>query len=167
MGKRPDREKRYSNLCYLTKEDGTTLMLYHPLFQSWFPPGGGQEGVELGVEGMQRECGEETGLMPTNPRYMGSAIFDNLQRNGVPEKILAKDHEVKIYSATRYDEVPEMLKENFQTGWFTRDDMLSPLTDEAGRVIFNLSETAKGRIFEARFSYRGPRFKGEMEVRWV
>jgi len=56
------KEREFTVTTYVLYE-GKTLLIRHPKFQKWMPPGGHLEENETPAEGAQREVLEETGLL--------------------------------------------------------------------------------------------------------
>jgi|SRR5579872_3296349 len=54
-------EKHFTVTAYIIHEQ-KVLLLYHPKFTKWLPPGGHLEANETPIEGVRREVEEETGL---------------------------------------------------------------------------------------------------------
>ncbi|MBS3904227.1 MAG: NUDIX domain-containing protein [Simkania sp.] len=54
-------ERHFTVTTYIFHE-GSTLLVHHPKFQKWMPPGGHLEKNETPPEGAKREVLEETGL---------------------------------------------------------------------------------------------------------
>jgi 8-oxo-dGTP pyrophosphatase MutT (NUDIX family) len=54
-------EKHFTSTAYILWED-KVLLLLHPKFRKWLPPGGHLEANETPFEGAKREVFEETGL---------------------------------------------------------------------------------------------------------
>ncbi len=54
-------EKHFTVTTYVV-EEGRVLLLFHPKFQKWLPPGGHLELNETPIEGAKREVMEETGI---------------------------------------------------------------------------------------------------------
>lgn len=54
-------EKHFTSTVYII-ENQKVLLIFHPKFQKWLPPGGHLESNETPPEGARREVLEETGL---------------------------------------------------------------------------------------------------------
>lgn len=144
---------KLATLCYI-KRDHQTLMLHRVTkindihAGKWNGLGGKLEPGELPEQCVIREVREESGLEIRAPRYHGLLIFADFK---------AEDWYVWVFSADKFSGELTELTEG-RLGWIP-DEQLTALPLWPSDLIF-FPWLEDGRIFSARFQYRGDEMLG-------
>ena len=127
-------DKHYTATTYLLNlERDKTLMIFHPKFLKWLPPGGHMEFNETPEEAARREIQEEVGITPADLRFIPNGsrfiVDDGRTKNlMLPHFILEEKIEVNhyhldwIFVAT----IPEQnytSPEKHELKWLTKEEL--------------------------------------------
>ena len=109
-----------TTLCYIF--DGPRVLLMHrdrkendPNHGKWIGIGGKLEDGETPLEGMCREVLEETGLVPSNPRYFGAIHF---------KSDIYDDERMHLFVATSHRGVMHQSTEG-QLAWVSQESLVN------------------------------------------
>jgi 8-oxo-dGTP pyrophosphatase MutT (NUDIX family) len=124
--------KHFTVSVYLFNENLTkTLLLIHPKFNKWLPPGGHIEENETPEEAARREVAEETGIKDLNFIVQSNSIDYSDSRTEMllkPHFMMSQQieenhfHLDMIYFALIKEKITES-PENHQMKWFTFDKL--------------------------------------------
>ncbi len=137
-------QKHFTATVYLFHQ-GKTLLIEHPKFNKWLPPGGHVEENESPIDTAIREVKEETGLeieiLSDENIYISEKNATTMQRpylclvENIPESKIEKEHQhidfiyiakpLGISKQSHKNLLTSLLKKNPLFKWFTFDEVLS------------------------------------------
>lgn len=136
----------YGNLLYLCVNEEVLMMKKDfrekDLNSKFYAiPGGKIEGNEKGIKkingrrfSVMRESDEETGLVPYNPKFRGSVLFDNSERE-FPGGRKFGDFYVVIFSSNSYTGTLKSSEEG-EPIWVPKNEVLTKPMHEGDRLLY-------------------------------
>ncbi len=131
--------------------DGRVLLVNHPRYQKWIPPGGHIELDEQPEEAVIREIAEETGLdvelMPDKPRapihedgvnFLLAPNYIDIHDANPPHR-----HIGLVYFARAKSDAFKLSDEHDDMRWFTPKEMDNPTYNIGASVKFYATEAIK------------------------
>jgi 8-oxo-dGTP pyrophosphatase MutT (NUDIX family) len=154
---------KIGTLYYLVSE-GKTLMIEKgvrendPNSQGIAAPGGNLNPGESPLQGAIRECGEESGVTPTNTTYRGCVLFNNKDRIFKNWKN-PTDFMVYIFVGSKYNgELNNGTREG-KPIWVKNSELVDKTTEEGDRLILEWLTTK--RKFSGVIKYDGEKLNHE------